>query len=312
MQAALTTEASGRKPAKRRWDWRRALTVLLFLSPALVLYTLLVVAPLFQAAYYGLYKWNGLGPLEDWVGLDNFSKVLNDTIFQSALKHNLIILAMSVFIQLPLALGLALLVGRSMRGRAIYRTIFFLPFVLSEVVTGVVWRFLYQPNSGLNAIFDGIDWFDGRAWLGDPDTILYALFIVITWKYIGLYIILFMAGMQGIPPEIEEAALVDGATPARVTRDVTIPLLGPTVRLCVFLSAVGSLQIFDLIWVMTQGGPVNSSETMATYMYKYGLTRFQLGYGAAVSVVIFTICFGFALLYQRFVMRRDFEGATGA
>jgi raffinose/stachyose/melibiose transport system permease protein len=198
-----------------------------------------------------------------------------------------------------------------MRGRAIYRTIFFLPYVLSEVVTGVTWRFLLQPNTGINGIGGSFSsWFEGRPWLGDPNTVLYALFIVITWKYIGLYIILFMAGLQGIPHEIEEAALVDGATPARATLGVTIPLLGPTVRLCIFLSAVGSLQIFDLIWVMTTGGPVNASETMATYMYRYGMTRFQLGYGAAVSVVIFIICFGFAVLYQQFVMKRDYEGST--
>ncbi len=292
-------------------NWRQILTVLLFLSPAIAIYTLRIFAPLFPAIYYGLWKWNGLGPLTDYVALDNFRQVLSDTIFRSAFRHNLTILILSLLIQLPIALGLALLVGRQMRGRALFRTIFFLPYVLSEVVTGVTWRFLLQPNTGINGVASNFSsWFEGRPWLGDPNTVLYALFIVITWKYIGLYIILFMAGLQGIPHEIEEAALVDGATPARATLGVTIPLLGPTVRLCIFLSAVGSLQIFDLIWVMTTGGPVNASETMATYMYKYGMTRFQLGYGAAVSVVIFIICFSFALLYQQFVMKRDYEGGS--
>jgi raffinose/stachyose/melibiose transport system permease protein len=311
MQTALSTQATQAQRSARSFRVRRALTVLLFLSPAIVIYSLLVFAPLFQAVFYGLYDWNGLGPAEDYVGLGNFRKVLSDQSFQGALKHNVAILLMSLLIQLPLALALALLVGRKMRGRAIYRTIFFLPYVLSEVVTAVVWRFLYQPNSGINALLDDVSsWFDGRAWLGNPDTVLYSLFLVITWKYVGLYIILFMAGMQSIPNELEEAALVDGATPARATWNITIPLLGPTVRLCIFLSAVGSLQIFDLVWAMTTGGPVGASETMATYMYKFGMTRFQLGYGAAVSVVIFTICFIFALFYQQVVMRRDLEGAA--
>ncbi len=311
MQAALKTDTAGTARSIRTWRLKRILTIVLFLSPAIAIYSLLVFAPLFQAMYYGLYKWNGLGPLTDWVGLDNFRKVLNDQVFRNALRNNLTILFLSIAVQLPIALGLALLVGRKMRGRTIYRTIFFLPFVLSEVVAGIIWRFLYQPNSGINAVLSGVSsWFDGRPWLGDPDTVIYALFVVITWKFVGLYVVLFVAGLQGIPAEIEEAALVDGATPARATWDVTIPLLGPTVRLCVFLSAVGSLQIFDLIWVMTNGGPVNASQTMATYMYQFGLTRFNLGYGAAVSVVIFMICFGFALLYQRFVMRRDYGGGT--
>jgi raffinose/stachyose/melibiose transport system permease protein len=139
--------------------------------------------------------------------------------------------------------------------------------------------------------------------------VLFALFVVITWKYIGFHIILYMAGLQGIPKEYEEAAQLDGASSLRVTRDITLPLLGPTIRLSIFLSALGSLQFFDLIWIMTTGGPVNASHTMATYMYDFGFRRFQLGYGAAVSLIIFTICFGFALLYQRFVMSRDYESS---
>jgi raffinose/stachyose/melibiose transport system permease protein len=148
-----------------------------------------------------------------------------------------------------------------------------------------------------------------RGFLGDTSTVLFALFVVITWKYFGFHMILYLAGLQGIPPELEDAARVDGASPTRVLRDITLPLLGPTVRVSVFFSVLGSLQFFDLIWVMTKGGPVNASNTMATYMYTYGFQRFQLGYGAAVTLIIFTICLGFSLSYQRFVMRRDFEGA---
>ncbi len=305
---AATRPATGARLAGRqRRDFRRMATILVFLLPSAAVYALFVIFPLVQASYYGLFKWNGLGPLDDYVGLDNFSRVLRDEVFRRALLHNLVILGLSITIQLPLALGLALALGRQMRGRAFFRTVFFLPFVLSEVVTGVVWSFLYRPDSGINNLLSGIiPGYERHGWLGDTRTVLLALFVVITWKYIGFHFVLYVAGLQNIPRDLEEAAQLDGASPLRVVWDITIPLLGPTIRLSIFLSALGALQFFDLIWVMTTGGPVSASETMATYMYKFGFQRFALGYGAAVSVVIFVICFGFALAYQGLVMRRDY------
>jgi raffinose/stachyose/melibiose transport system permease protein len=295
--------------SSRKLSFRRALTVTAFLLPAGALYSLFVLFPLIQAGYYGLYKWKGLGPLTDYVGLDNFRQILHDEVFREALSHNLIILALAITVQLPLALCLALLVGRKIRGRAFFRTVFFLPYVISEVVTGVIWSFLYHPQAGINDLLEFlIPGFQPRGWLGDPSTVLYALFVVITWRYIGFHIILYLAGLQNIPREIEEAARIDGASQLRVVRDVTIPLLGPTIRLSMFLSVIGSLHFFDLIWVMTTGGPVNASHTMATYLYRFGFVGFHLGYGAAVSLVIFVICFGFSICYQRFVMRRDYAG----
>jgi raffinose/stachyose/melibiose transport system permease protein len=296
---------------RRRMDWGRAATVVFFLLPAALIYGLFVLYPIVQAAFYSLYRWKGLGPLQDYVGLQNFRQILTDEVFRQALGHNLIIMVLSLGIQLPLALGIALLVGRKMRGRAFFRTVFFLPFVLSEVITGVVWSFILRAQSGLlNSVLDAIvPGFTPRGWLGNPDIVLYVLFAVITWKYFGFHMILYLAGLQSIPAELEEAALIDGATPARVIRDVTIPLLLPTIRLTIFLSALGSLQFFDLIYIMTDGGPVNASETMATYMYDFGFRRFSLGYGAAVSLVIFAICFLFSLAYQRTVMNREVAGA---
>ena len=311
MQTVSTTERAtpfARPVAGRRGtDWKRLATIGAFLLPAAAVYSLFVLFPLIQAGYYGLYKWNGLGPLETYVGLDNFRRVLNDEIFRKAFQHNLIILVLSLTIQLPLALGLALLVRRGMRGRAFFRTVFFLPYVLSEVVTAIIWSFIYHPQSGLNSLLGAIiPGYQARGGLGDTNTVLYAIFIVITWKFLGFHFILYLAGLQGIPPELEEAAMIDGASSKRAIWNITLPLLKPTIALSVFLSVLGSLQFFDLIWVMTTGGPVNASETMATYMYKYSFQRFALGYGAAVSLVIFAICFGFALLYQGLVMRRQF------
>jgi raffinose/stachyose/melibiose transport system permease protein len=304
--APMPITAQGRK----RFDSKFALTAAAFLLPSVLLYSVFVFLPLFQAGYYGLYDWNGLGPLEDFVGLQNFRNVLNDDVFRQAIGHNLIILFLSLLIQLPLALALALVVGRRLRGRTAFRTIFFLPYVLSEVVTGVMWSFLFHPRTGLNELFGKIiPGYEPIGWLSDPNIVLYSVFIAITWKFVGFHFILYLAGLQNIPEDLHESAKLDGASNLRAIRDVTLPLLGPTIRLTVFLSAIGSLQFFDLIWVMTEGGPIDASQTMATYMYKFSFQRFALGYGAAASLVIFAICFGFALIYMRFVMNRDYSGA---
>ena len=283
--------------------------IICFLLPATILYTGLVLLPVVQAIYYSFWRWNGLGPLQNFIGLANYTRLLNDRVFIGALGHNLQLVALSIIIQLPLALGLALLVRGIVRGRATFRTIFFMPFVFSEVVTGVIWNFIYRPDGGLiNSLLQSIiPGFHETALLANPNTVLYALFGVITWKFFGYHMILYIAGLQNIPAELEEAAQIDGCGKLQTLRYITIPLLGSTIRLTIYLSVLGSLQFFDLIWVMTTGGPVNASDTMATYLYKFGFQRFQLGYGSAIAVIIFLICFSFSLIYQRVAMRRDFE-----
>ena len=296
-------------PRKRRIHWGQIATIVGFLLPAALVYIALVLLPVIQAAYFSLYRWNGLGPMTNFYGLGNYTRILNDRAFLGALTHNLQLVVLSLAIQLPLALGLALLIRRLQRGQAIFRTIFFLPFVLSEVVTGVIWTFIYRPDGGLvNTLLQSVaPGMKETALLADPKTVLYALFVVITWRFFGYHMILYIAGLQNIPAELEEAAAIDGCSPFQTLRYITIPLLSSTIRLTIYLSVLGSLQFFDLIWVMTTGGPVGASDTMATYLYKFGFQRFQLGYGSAVAVIMFLLCFGFSLIYQRFALRRDFE-----
>ncbi len=294
---------------RSRVRWGKLATIVGFLLPAALVYSGLVLLPVAQASYFSFFRWNGLGPLEDFIGLANYARALNDRVFRNALGNNLQLVGLSLLIQLPLALALALLIREISRGRALFRTIFFLPFVLSEVITGVIWNFIYRPEGGLiTSLLQGFfPQLEGTALLADPKTVLYALFVVITWKFFGYHMILYIAGLQNIPPEIEEAAAIDGASRLQALRYITLPLLGSTIRLSVYLSVLGSLQFFDLIWVMTTGGPVGASDTMATYLYKYGFQRFQLGYGSAIAVIMFLICLGFSLIYQRVAMRRDFE-----
>jgi raffinose/stachyose/melibiose transport system permease protein len=303
---AVTTAPAVRR--RRRVNTERVVTIAVFLIPGLILYTGLVVIPILQAIRYSFYKWNGLGALDQFVGLQNYVNALSDPIFRGAILHNLVILVLSIVIQLPLALGLALMVQRGLRGRTVFRLIFFLPYVLSEVVTGVIWTFIYKPDAGLlNSIFSGIfPNLTPPAWLGNPQLVLLALFLVMTWKYFGLHLLLFLAALQNVPVELEEAASIDGATRWQTIRFVIIPLLGTTAMLSVYLSAIGSIQIFDLVWVMTTGGPIGASEMMATYMYKFGFQRLQIGYGSAVAVIIFLFCLGLSLIYQRASRRREF------
>ena len=283
----------------------------LFMLPALALYAVFVLFPIVQAARYSLYDWNGLEPLTDFIGLANFSRALSDPVFLGAVSHNAFIVILSLGVQIPFALGIALMLNRRFRGRTVLRLIFFAPYVIAEVITAIVWSLILQPNGLADNLLTTVGLGDlYQPWLADPDTVLAALFFVITWKYFGFYMILLLAGLQGIPREVEEAASIDGASRRQSLRYVTLPLLGPTIRVSVFLSIIGSLQLFDLIWVTTRGGPVNASNTMAVYMFDRGFVRFQFGYGSAVAVILFLICFALALAYQRWVLRRDTEGAT--
>ena len=283
----------------------------LFMLPALALYAVFVLFPIVQAARFSLYDWNGLEALDRFVGLANFERALADPVFIGAIGHNTLIVVLSLAVQIPLAIGLALTLNRRFRGRAILRLIFFAPYVIAEVITAIVWSLLLQPNGLTEHFLTAVGLGDAyQPWLADPDTVLIALFFIITWKYFGFHMILMLAGLQGIPRELEEAAAIDGASRWQGIRFVILPLLGPTIRVSAFLSIIGSLQLFDLVWVTTRGGPVNASNTMAVYMFDRGFVRFQFGYGSAVAVILFLVCFVLALAYQRWVMRRDTEGAT--
>jgi raffinose/stachyose/melibiose transport system permease protein len=279
--------------------------------PALGLYALFVLFPIVQAARFSLFDWNGLEALDQFIGLANFERALADPVFLGAISHNAFIVILSLVVQIPFALGLALMLNRQFRGRAILRVIFFAPYVVAEVITAIIWSLILQPNGLADNLMTAVGLENAyNPWLASTDTVLIALFFIITWKYFGFHMILLLAGLQGIPRELEEAAAIDGASRWQGIRYITLPLLGPTIRVSAFLSIIGSIQLFDLVWVTTRGGPVNASSTMAVYMFDRGWVRFQFGYGSAVAVILFLICFVLALAYQRWVLRRDTEGAT--
>jgi raffinose/stachyose/melibiose transport system permease protein len=304
--SALTARPRTGSRRSRKW-----LTIALFLLPALALYLVFVIAPIIQAAHFSFYRWNGLTPLTDFIGLKNYQAAFASSIFWTSLGNNVFVIVLSLTLQIPLSLGLAVLLNRRFPGRAIFRLLFFVPYVLSEAITGIVFRLLLQPESVFNAIVKsvGLGTFV-TDWLGDTTIVMFTLFLIITWKYFGFHMIIMLAGLQGIPKELEEAAYIDGADRRQAFRHVTLPLLGPTIRVSIFLSVIGALQLFDIVWVMTGGGPVNASSTMAINMFKTGFVKQQMGYGSALAVILFLCALVVALLYQRYVLRRDIDGAV--
>jgi len=284
------------------------LVIALFLLPALILFITFVIYPIYRSIYYSTFNWKGFGPAVESIGLDNYRKIFSDAVFLNAIKNVLIIITLSLSIQLPMALILAVMVGRDLPGRAVFRTIFFLPYVLSEVNTAIMWMLLYNadPERGfLNAIMI-LFGLEPIAWMADMKIVIYAIFITLTWKYFGFHMLLYLTGLQNIPREIEEAARIDGASAWQNFFHITLPLLSSTIKTSVYMSVLGSIQQFIIVWVMTKGGPVNASETMSTYMYRFGFVRYQLGYGSAVAIIMFILCMIFSLLYQALTRKPDY------
>lgn len=295
----------GKRSPRRTQDY---VTIALFLLPAVVLFLVFIIYPIASSMYYSTFNWNGIGPAVKFVGLDNFKQILSDQVFIKAAGNALLIVVLSLVAQLPLALALAIMVGRDLPGRAFFRTIFFMPYVLSEVIAGIIWLSLFSPDPDrglINALLTLIPGVQAQNFLGDVNAVMPVVFVVLTWKYFGLHMLLDMAGLQNIPKEVEEAAMIDGAGRWQTVWYVTIPLLRSTLLTSVYLSVLGSLTQFNLIWIMTRGGPVNASEVMATYMYRYAFNRFQLGYGSAVALVMLVICLVFSVAYLRLSRRPD-------
>lgn len=248
-----------------------------------------------------------MGPAVDFVAFGNFKRLFTDGIFLKAVGNGFLIVILSLVIQLPLAMMLAIMVGRRLRGRAFFRTIYFLPYVLSEVITAIIWLILYNPTPSrgfINAVFVALK-LEPQAWLGNISLVLPAIFVVLTWKYIGFHMLLYMTGLQNIPRDVEEAALIDGVNRRQMLTFITLPLLKGTIKLSAYLSVLGSLQVYAIVWLMTKGGPVNASEVMSTYMYRYSFVRFEIGYGAAVAIIMLIIALIFSIIYRRFAQQGE-------
>src|SRR5579875_3417455 len=259
------SQARGRRSGharRRRWLKDAGPVLLLFLPPALLLFTALVVLPIGEAGWYSVFDWNGYGLPTHFIGWRNFSLIARYPAFRTALANNLLIIVVSLAIQLPFALWLATLVSNRIRGALTFRMIFFLPYVLADVSAGLIWRFMFDGDYGLISGITHAFGLPSAYPLADSDWAMTAILAVIVWKYFGFHMMLFIAGLQGIDPSLHEAADIDGANRRQRFRNITLPLLMPTVRLSIFFSVIGSLQLFDMIMPMTQGGPSDSTQTL--------------------------------------------------
>jgi multiple sugar transport system permease protein/raffinose/stachyose/melibiose transport system permease protein len=311
-----SVSGAGAQPAPERRspraDWRKRGEIALLSGPALIMFVGFVILPVAMAAFYGFFKWNGFGWPTEFIGLDNYVMIWEDETFREAVMHNGIIVVLSLLLQGPVAILFALLMNQKIRGRSIIRILIFVPYVISEVIVGIGWSLMLQDSGALNSLLEKWGLADlQQSWIADPSIAMTSLMIIITWKYLGFAVILMLAGMQSIPEELYEAAAIDGAGFWKIQWTITVPLLGPTIRIWAFLSIIGSLQLFDLvniIWGQYIASTAGTS-TMATYMYQNGHLAGSYGFGNAVAVMLFIITLIVALFYQRFVLRRDTEGA---
>lgn len=278
--------------------------LVIFLLPATILFTIIIIVPIFMSGYYSLLKWDGM-TTGKFIGFDNYINLFKDSSiqFSKTLWHAVIIAIFSVIIQLPISLCLALILAKGIKGERFFLSVFFIPVLISSVVIGQLWLKIYNPNYGLLNAFLKTVGLSGwvHTWLGEEKTALAAVMVPIIWQFIGYHMLLFYAGIKSVPKELIEAAQVDGATSQKINTKIIIPQIKPIIRMCVIFAIVGSFKSFDMIYVLTNGGPSHASEVPSTLMINLIFGRNQYGFGSAVAVIIIILCFTFAIGIKKIV-----------
>ncbi len=278
---------------------RYKVNIFLFLLPALILFVGVLIAPIIMSTVYSFTEWNGFNTPE-YIGIKNYielftSKSIN---IRRALGNAMLLALFSCCIQLPFALWLALKLSRPIKGKTALLAIFFMPVLISTVVIGQLWLKIYNPDYGVLNVFlrsIGLEKL-AHVWLGEKGTALGAVFVPILWQYVGYHMLLMYAGIKGVPVELTEAAMLDGCTESQVSRYIIIPYIRPILRVCVIFAVTGSLKSFDLIYVLTNGGPRHATEVPSTLMINLLFLRNRYGMGSTIAVMLIILCFVFALL----------------
>jgi multiple sugar transport system permease protein len=297
----MTTTRSARRPSGRV-VLRSTAVGWSFLLPNFAGFALLTLVPLGLLFYYAFTSWNVFGGAE-WTGLENFRQLLHDRSFRTALGNTVYYTVFHIPLTLAAALGLALLLNRRLRGVAFFRTVAFFPYITSIVALAQVWNMLFSPSYGpINQFLRAVGVDHPPGWTTSADWSMPAVIVVGTWREAGYYMLLFLAGLQTIPAQLYEAAKVDGANSWQRLRAVTLPGLRPTTFFVVVMLTIGSFKVFDLILVMTAGGPGQSTLVVSQYIYQKGFGENQLGYASAISIVLFAICF--AVTVVQFLVNR--------
>ena len=282
--------------------------IFLFLLPALVLFIGVLIAPIALSGYYSFFDWNGFGE-KVFIGFNNYKELFTSKPigFMKALGNSMLLAALSVCIQLPFCLWLALKLGKGIKGERAFLSIYFFPVLISTVVIGQLWLKIYNPEYGiLNVALRslGLDNLAKR-WLGTKQTALGAVFVPTIWQYVGYHMLLMYAGVKSVPPELREAAMLDGASDAQVNRYIVIPYIKPVLKVSFIFAITGSLKSFDLIYVLTNGGPLHATEVPSTLMINMLFLRNRYGMGSTIAVLLIFLCFGFALLVNLIFKEED-------
>lgn len=279
------------------------LAIFLFILPASILFISIIILPIFMSGYYSTLDWDGISK-GVFIGFDNYVKLFTSPTvkFIDSLIHVLLYAFISVFLQLPFSFLLAAILAKGVKGERFFLSVFFIPVLISTTVIGQLWLKLYNPDYGLlNVILRSIgleEWC--RVWLGDQNTVLASVFVPMLWQYVGYHMLLMYAGIKSIPPQYSEAAKIDGASYSKTIIKIILPQLKPVLRMCVIFSVVGSLKSFDLIYILTRGGPAHASEVPSTLMVNMIFDRNRYGFGSAIAMFIIILCFLFAVLIRKF------------
>ncbi|WP_413406593.1 carbohydrate ABC transporter permease [Paenibacillus amylolyticus] len=266
-------------------------TIAVFVLPTLLLFCGIVLIPIFVSSYYSLLDWNGVGR-GTFIGLDNYVEMFKDSRVLNSIKNSLLFAGASVFIQLPISLVLALILASNVKGEGFYRTVYFIPVLISTVVIAQLWSKIYNADYGLlNVLLQSIGLSSlAQDWLGQKDTALAASFIPTLWQYVGYHMLLMYAGAKSVSQDVLEAARMDGASRIRTAWSIMIPLMKPILKVSLVFSVIGAFKVFDLIYVLTGGGPFYTTEVPSTLMYATIFDTFRYGYGSAISVFIIVEC----------------------
>ncbi|MGG7621448.1 carbohydrate ABC transporter permease [Bacillus coreaensis] len=278
--------------------------ITLYVLPALILILLLIYIPIVLTGYYGLMDWNGIGKMK-FIGLENYIELVQDKKFWQSTWHSLLLGIFST-VSLVGYLILSLILASKIKGANFLRKIYLIPMLLSSVAIGQLWAKIFDPTNGMiNRLLVMLGVENPPLWLADANIVLYALFIPIVWQYAGFYIIIFYAALKNVPEELIEAAKIDGANPIQIAYKIKIPLIIGVIKVMVILAIVGSLKYFDLIFVLTGGGPNGASEVMASYMYTEAFSKYNFGYGSAIGFGLLVICLIMTWLIQKLLSSKE-------
>jgi len=289
--------------------WREMRTAYLFILPAIVVYFVFVLIPAVQSVHISLFHWSGLSAEMEWAGLDNYVTMFTaDAVFRRALANSIIATSVLAIVPTALGLGFAALFS-TLRGGGAYRSAVFFPYLISMVAVGLIWAWIYNPRVGaIDAVLDAVGLGSLiHNWLGERSTALAFSLIPAIWRFTGFSIVIFYAAIQSIPVDLYEAAKVDGASAWQSFWRITLPLVRQAMIIVVVWMTMDALKLFDLIWVLTKGGPNHATEVLATWMYTRTFRHFKMGYGSAMGVVLFLMIFAFSLIYIRLSSRGDRE-----